>query len=80
MNDLQKRHLLIFFKTGGVVKIEDLPDDFNFGIMCMSVRSHGFFSNGTLYFPHDVINGMAWVQSETDIQFSPNDGKRTTLQ
>ena len=27
MTDAPKRHLLIFFKTGGVVKIEDLPVD-----------------------------------------------------
>ena len=80
MNDPQKRHLLIFFKTGGVVKIEDLPEGFDFSGMCQSVRSAGFFNNGVLYFPHEVINGMAWVQSETDIQFTPNDGKRTTLQ
>jgi hypothetical protein len=75
-----KRHLLIFFKTGGVVKIEDLPDGFDFGGMCMSVRAAGFFQNGLLYFSHEVINGMAYVQSEADINFTLNDGQRTTLQ
>ena len=75
-----KRHLLIFFKTGGVVKIEDLPEGFDFAGMCMSVRSAGFFNNGLLYFPHEAINGMAYVMSEQDIQFAPNDGQRTTLQ
>ena len=80
MNDGPKRHLLIFFKTGGVVKIEDLPDGFDFPGMCTSVRAAGYFNNGILYIPHDVINGMAWVQSETDIQFTPNDGVRTMLQ
>ena len=80
MQDNQKRHLLIFFKTGGVVKIEDLPEGFDFGGMCMSVRSAGYFNNGVLYFDHGSINGMAYVLSEQDIQFAPNDGKRTTLQ
>jgi hypothetical protein len=75
-----KRHLLIFFKTGGVVRIDDLPEGFDFGGMCMSVRSAGFFNNGVLYFPHEVINGMAWVQNESELNFTPNDGKRTTLQ
>ena len=75
-----KRHLLIFFKTGGVVKIEDLPEGFIFAEMCTAVRSAGFFNNGLLYFPHEVINGMAYVLSETDITFAPNDGQRTTLQ
>ena len=75
-----KRHLLIFFKTGGVVKVEDLPDGFDFAGMCMSVRSAGYFNNGLLYFPHEVINGMAYVLAEHDIQFTPNDGQRTTLQ
>lgn len=79
MTDTPKRHLLIFFKTGGVVKVEDLPEGFDFGQMCMSVRSAGFFNNGLIYFDHDVINGMAWVQPEQDIQFTPNDGKRSTL-
>jgi hypothetical protein len=78
--DEPKRHLLIFFKTGGVVKIEQLPEDFNFGILCTSVRAAGYFNNGVLYFPHEVINGMAYVLSEADIQFTPNDGKRSTLQ
>ena len=80
MTDAPKRHLLIFFKTGGVVKIEDLPDGFDFASMCMSVRSAGYFNNGLLYFPHEVINGMAYVLSEQDIIFAPNDGQRTTLQ
>lgn len=75
-----KRYLLIFFKTGGVVKIEDMPDGFDFGSMCMSVRAAGFFQNGLLYFDHSVINGMAYVLTEADIQFTPNDGQRTTLQ
>lgn len=75
-----KRHLLIFFRTGGVIKIEDLPDGFDFTRLCESVRSVGYFNNGVLYFPHKVINGMAWVRSENDVQFTPNDGQRTTLQ
>jgi hypothetical protein len=75
-----KRHLLIFFKTGGVVKIEDLPDGFDFPSMCVSVRSAGYFQNGLLYVPHEVINGMAWVQSEQEVQWAPNDGRQTTLQ
>jgi hypothetical protein len=78
--DDRKRHLLIFFKTGGVVKIADLPEHFDFGRICLQVRADGYFNNGMLYFPHEVINGMAWVQSEQDIQFTPNDGKRSTLQ
>ena len=80
MPDERKRHLLIFFKTGGVVKIEDLPNGFDFAGMCMSVRAAGYFNNGRLYFPHEAINGMAYVLSEADIQFTPNDGQRTTLQ
>ena len=80
MADEQKRHLLIFFKTGGVVKIEDLPDGFDFPGMCMSVRSAGYFNNGLLYFPHEVINAMTYGTAEEGVQFAPNDGKRTTLQ
>jgi hypothetical protein len=80
MSDEKKRHLLIFFKTGGVVKIEDLPAGFDFAGMCMTVRSAGYFNNGVLYFPHEVINGMAYVLSEADLQFTPNDGVRSTLQ
>lgn len=80
MQDNRKRHLLIFFKTGGVVKVEDLPEGFDFQGMCMSVRSAGFFNNGILYFDHSVINGMAYVASEQDLAFTPNDGNRTTLQ
>jgi hypothetical protein len=75
-----KRHLLIFFKTGGVVKIEDLPTGFNFSYLCREVRDLGYFNNGVLYFPHEAINGMAYVLSEEEIKFEPNDGKRTTLQ
>ena len=75
-----KRHLLIFFKTGGVVKIEDLPDGFDFPSMCLAVRSSGFFNNGVMYFPHDAINGMAYVKDENQFTFEPNDGKRTVLQ
>lgn len=74
-----KRHLLIFFKTGGVVKIEDLPEGFDFNSMCLSVRAAGFFNNGVLYFSHEAINGMAWVKDENEFQFVPNDGKRSTL-
>ena len=78
--DNRKRHLLIFFKTGGVVKIEDLPDGFDFGMMCTSVRSAGYFNNGLLYFPHEAINGMAYLLDDKDVQWTPNDGNRTTLQ
>ena len=78
--DNQKRHLLIFFKTGGVVKIEDLPEDFNFGRMIESVRSVGYLMNGLLYVPHEAINGMAYVLSDNDVKWAPDDGKRTTLQ
>jgi hypothetical protein len=80
MPDDRKRHLLIFFKTGGVIRIDDLPDGFDFAGMCMSVRSAGYFNNGYLYFPADVINGMAYMLPEQDLNFTPNDGKRTTLQ
>lgn len=78
--DNQKRHLLIFFKTGGVVKIEELPAGFNFLAMCTEVRATGFFNNGVFYVPHDAINGMAYVLSEQDIKWAPNDGRSTTLQ
>jgi hypothetical protein len=75
-----KRHLMIFFKTGGVVKIEDLPENFDFGFMCVKVRADGYFQNGLLYFPHEVINAMAYMLPEQEPNFWPNDGKRTTLQ
>jgi hypothetical protein len=78
--DNRKRHLLIFFKTGGVVKIEDLPDGFDFQGMCLSVRAAGFFQNGLMYIPHENINGMAYLLSEDEIKFAPNDGQRSTLQ
>jgi hypothetical protein len=80
MPDAPKRHLMIFFKTGGVVKIEELPANFDFQLMIAQVRSAGFFNIGLLYVPHEVINGMAWVQSDQEVKWAPDDGIRTTLQ
>lgn len=76
--DEHKRHLLIFFKTGAVVKIDDLPEHFSFVDMCQQIRASGFFNNGYLYFPHENINGIAWVHEGQEVHFkSPMQGRGT---
>lgn len=74
----ETRHLLIFFKTGSVVKIENLPPGFDFASMCLTVRSDGYFNNGYVYFDHAAISSMAWVKSDQEVQMWPTDMPRST--
>jgi hypothetical protein len=73
-----KKHLLIFLKTGGVVKIEELPDDFRFDVMCMSVRANGYFNNGHIDIAYGNINAMAYTADQKEFSWGPIDG--STLQ
>ena len=57
-----------FLMTNGTVIEIDPPDEFNFSLCCLQVRSAGYFMVGNLYIDHTKINAMAFGDQQMDVK------------
>lgn len=59
---------LRFFMTNGCTIEVDAAEDFNFPVMCMSIRAAGYFMSGNIYIDHFKINAMAYGDQGAEIK------------